>query len=77
MANSSCPIAGVAAKEVVVSSMGILYGISNVSSKIGTETMAGLLGATGFTALNAYSLMVFLFIICTLAKNNCYNKKGN
>ena len=59
-------IAGVAAKEVVVSSMGILYGISNVSSKIGMETMAGLLGASGFTALNAYSLMVFclLYVPC-------------
>lgn len=59
-------IAGVAAKEVVVSSMGILYGISNVSSKVGMQTMAGLLGATGFTALNAYSLMVFclLYVPC-------------
>lgn len=59
-------IAGIAAKEVVVSSMGILYGISNVSSKIGMETMAGLLGATGFKALNAYSLMVFclLYVPC-------------
>ena len=59
-------IAGIAAKEVVVSSMGILYGISNISSKVGMKTMAGLLGASGFGALNAYALMVFclLYVPC-------------
>lgn len=60
-------IAGIAAKEIVVSSMGILYGVANISSTAGMTTMAGLLGASGFGALNAYALMVFclLYVPCT------------
>lgn len=60
-------IAGIAAKEIVVSSMGILYGIANISSTAGMTTMAGLLGASGFGALSAYALMVFclLYVPCT------------
>ena len=60
-------IAGIAAKEIVVSSMGILYGISNISSTAGMATMAGFLGASGFGALNAYALMTFclLYVPCT------------
>ncbi|PHV69299.1 ferrous iron transport protein B [Sporanaerobium hydrogeniformans] len=59
-------IAGIAAKEIVVSSMTVLYGIANISSQVGMSTMVGALGAVGFTALNAYSLMVFslLYIPC-------------
>lgn len=59
-------IAGIAAKEIVVSSMGILYGIGNINSAAGMATMSAGLAATGFGALNAYSLMVFclLYIPC-------------
>ncbi len=59
-------IAGIAAKEVVVSSMGILYGINNINSAKGMASMVAVLGASGFTALNAYALMVFclLYIPC-------------
>lgn len=59
-------IAGIAAKEIVVSSMGILYGISNISSTTGMANMAGLLGASGFGALNAYAFMAFclLYVPC-------------
>ncbi len=59
-------IAGIAAKEIVVSSMTVLYGIANISSQVGMSTMIGALGSMGFTALNAYSLMVFslLYIPC-------------
>lgn len=59
-------IAGIAAKEIVVSSMGILYGIGNINSVSGMATMSAGLAATGFGALNAYSLMVFclLYIPC-------------
>ncbi len=62
-------IAGIAAKEVVVSSMGILYGISNINSAKGMETMVAALAASGFTGLNAYALMVFclLYIPCAAA----------
>ncbi|MGN0242624.1 MAG: ferrous iron transport protein B [Lachnospiraceae bacterium] len=60
-------IAGIAAKEVVVSSMSVLYGIANISSAAGMATMSALLGENGFGALNAYALMVFclLYIPCT------------
>jgi len=59
-------IAGIAAKEIVVSSMGILYGIGNINSVAGMAGMSAGLAATGFGALNAYSLMVFclLYIPC-------------
>lgn len=53
-------IAGLAAKEVVVSSMGILFGIINIDSALGLSAMHQTLGAMGFGALNAYSMMIFV-----------------
>lgn len=55
-------ISGIAAKEVVVSSVSVLYGISNINSSIGMGTMVQLLGSAGFTAINAYALMVFCLL---------------
>lgn len=59
-------ISGVAAKEVVVSSMAVLYGISNISSPHGMTLLGGMLENSGFTALSAYSMMLFclLYIPC-------------
>ena len=59
-------ISGIAAKEVVVSSTAVLFGIGNVASQAGMVTLSGLLASTGFGALNAYALMVFclLYIPC-------------
>lgn len=59
-------ISGIAAKEVVVSSLSVLYGIANVSSQEGMTSLAALLGESGFTAVNAYSMMLFclLYIPC-------------
>lgn len=59
-------ISGVAAKEVVVSSFGILFGITNINSTQGMASLSGILTSQGFGALNAYSLMVFclLYIPC-------------
>ncbi|MBR4173461.1 MAG: ferrous iron transporter B, partial [Clostridia bacterium] len=59
-------ISGVAAKEVVVSSMSVLYGISNISSPHGMAMLGGMLENSGFTALSAYSMMLFclLYIPC-------------
>jgi ferrous iron transport protein B len=59
-------IAGISAKEVVVSSTAVLYGVSNINAAAGMSTLAGLLGASGFTALNAYCLMIFclLYVPC-------------
>ena len=59
-------ISGVAAKEVVVSSMVVLYGISNISSPYGMAALGGVLENSGFTAVNAYAMMLFclLYIPC-------------
>lgn len=59
-------ISGIAAKEVVVSSLSVLYGIANVASPEGMTALAALLGNGGFTAVNAYSMMLFclLYIPC-------------
>ena len=59
-------ISGIAAKEVVVSSMSVLYGISNISSDAGMASLSALLGTQGFTAVNAYALMIFclLYVPC-------------
>ena len=59
-------IAGISAKELVVSSCAILFGIVNASSPEGMEAFSAALGAIGFTSLNAFCLMVFcvLYIPC-------------
>lgn len=59
-------IAGISAKEVVVSSCSVLFGVGNVTSTAGMTTLAAALGAYGFGSLNAYCLMVFslLYIPC-------------
>ena len=59
-------ISGIAAKEVVVSSMSVLYGISNIASAEGMTSLAAALSSVGFTGINAYSLMLFslLYVPC-------------
>lgn len=59
-------ISGIAAKEVVVSSMSVLYGIGNISSAEGMTALSGVLGEVGFTSANAYAMMIFvlLYIPC-------------
>ena len=59
-------IAGISAKEVVVSSCAVLFGISSVTSDAGMAALSGSLGALGFGALNAYALMTFslLYVPC-------------
>lgn len=60
-------IAGIAAKEVVVSSCSVLFGIQNITTSHGMSTMLATLSGLGFGAANAYSLMVFclLYVPCT------------
>lgn len=60
-------IAGIAAKEVVVSSCGVLFGIQNITSTSGMSALAATLGGIGFGTANAYALMVFclLYVPCT------------
>lgn len=59
-------IAGISAKEVVVSSCAVLFGISNINSTAGMSAMLASLGAMGFGPLNAYALMTFslLYVPC-------------
>lgn len=62
-------ISGIAAKEVVVSGMTVLYGIGNISSAEGMAALSGILAQSGFTAVNAYSMMLFclLYVPCIAA----------
>lgn len=55
-------ISGLAAKEVVVSSFSVLFGVANISSSAGLAEMSGILAGYGFGALNAYALMVFVLL---------------
>lgn len=59
-------IAGVSAKEVVVSSCAVLFGVPNINFGEGMNTLVGILGTVGFGQLNAFCLMVFclLYIPC-------------
>ncbi len=59
-------ISGIAAKEVVVSSMSVLYGIGNIASAAGMTSLAAVLVGSGFTAVNAYSMMIFclMYVPC-------------
>lgn len=72
-------IAGISAKEVVVSSCAVLFGIPNLNSAAGMETLAGVLGAAGFGALNAFCLMVFclLYIPCAAALATIKKESGS
>ncbi len=59
-------IAGISAKEVVVSSCAVLFGVVNANSPAGMETFSAMLQGIGFGPLNAFCLMVFclLYIPC-------------
>ena len=61
-------ISGVAAKELVVSSCSVLFGM-NINSDIGVENFHYVLEGMGFGRVNAYALMVFclLYIPCMAA----------
>ena len=55
-------ISGVAAKEVVVSSFAVLFGIANINSASGMNELTAMLTMNGFGAANAYALMVFCLL---------------
>ncbi|MGI6011382.1 MAG: ferrous iron transport protein B [Ruminococcus sp.] len=59
-------IAGISAKEVVVSSCSVLFGIGNITAVSGMTMLASALGDVGFGPLNAYCMMTFslLYIPC-------------
>lgn len=62
-------IAGISAKEVVVSSCAVLFGIVNAGSDAGMQAFSSALSGIGFGTLNAFCLMVFclLYIPCAAA----------
>lgn len=55
-------ISGLSAKEVVVSSFSVLFGINNINSAAGMGELSGLLGHIGFGGVNAYALMIFCLL---------------
>ncbi|MBR1970091.1 MAG: ferrous iron transport protein B [Clostridia bacterium] len=55
-------ISGIAAKEVVVSSCGVLFGIPNINSAAGIASFGAILTGMGFTGLNAFCLMLFCLL---------------
>lgn len=59
-------IAGISAKEVVVSSCSVLFGIGNITAASGMTALAAQLSDAGFGPLNAYCMMTFslLYIPC-------------
>ncbi len=55
-------ISGLSAKEVVISSFSVLFGISNINSAAGMEGLSKILGSVGFGTVNAYALMIFCLL---------------
>lgn len=55
-------ISGISAKEVVVSSFSVLYGIGNINSAGGMAQLGTALSASGFGPVNAYALMIFCLL---------------
>ena len=72
-------ISGIAAKEVVVSSCSVLFGIGNVATEAGMQNLSALLGSMGFGAVNAYALMVFclLYVPCMAAVATIRRETGS
>ena len=62
-------IFGIAGKEIIVSSCGIIYGISNITSLHGMFSFHNILLSSGFTYANAIALIVFslLYTPCIAA----------
>lgn len=64
-------ISGLSAKEVVISSFSVLFGINNINSAQGMTELSGILSGVHFGAVNAYALMVFCLLytpcVATLA----------
>ncbi len=72
-------ISGLSAKEVVVSSFSVLYGIGNINSAQGMELLSTRLASAGFGALNAYALLIFclLYTPCVAAIGTIKRETGS
>lgn len=72
-------ISGISAKEVVVSSFCVLFGIGNVNSTAGMMSLTSQLAELGFGPLNAYSMMVFclLYVPCAATIGTIKKETGS
>lgn len=72
-------LAGISAKEVVVSSCAVLFGITNASSGDGMAEFAADLESIGFTSINAVCLMIFclLYVPCAAALATIHKESGS
>lgn len=72
-------IAGISAKEVVVSSCAVLFGIVNANSESGMAAFSLVLQKIGFGPLNAFCLMVFclLYVPCAATLATIQKESGN
>ncbi len=71
-------ISGIAAKEVVVSSCSVLFGIANITTSAGMDSMVSVLASMGFGAANAYAMMVFclLYVPCMATIGTIHREVG-
>jgi len=72
-------LAGISAKEVVVSSCAVLFGVVNANSPSGMADFASVLAGIGFGPLNAFCLMVFclLYIPCAATLATLHRESGS
>ena len=74
-------LSGISAKEVVVSSFAVLFGVTNANSAAGMETIAANVQAAypGFGPLNAYCLMLFclLYVPCVATVATVKKESGS
>ena len=72
-------IAGISAKEVVVSSTAVLFGVSSITSAEGMASLMSALAAIGFSPLNAYCLMTFslLYVPCAATLATIKKESGS
>lgn len=74
-------LSGVSAKEVVVSSFAVLFGVSNANSATGMATIVANIQSInpGFGPLNAYCLMLFclLYVPCVATVATVKKESGS
>lgn len=72
-------ISGLSAKEVVVSSFSVLYGVNNINSQAGMAALSQTLAVQGFGVINAYALMIFclLYSPCMAAVGTIKRETGS
>lgn len=74
-------ISGISAKEVVVTSFSVLFGVANVNSAAGMETIVNNVHQLNpdFGPLNAYALMIFclLYVPCAATVGTVKKESGS